>query len=194
MNTTLFANITNKKYFIHFIIIIITAFFVSCWDTFQEACNVTGKYKDYTCEEGFQLEEDVIAIFNLSLNFDSCQYSINSKGCGVVINNLESFFKFTDTTDYYLYNESDSLFWDFNTRTILGIEDVTGKGRHVYSSVFVCKNIEEKEVFVRCQYELSDQCAGSEISNLKIAYLLSIPKISADYNIIFSVENVNPLE
>jgi hypothetical protein len=85
----------------------------------------------------------------------------------------------------------DSL--HFEIYTIIVINTYTEPGSGFKNATFVSVNDKNNEYLIRCQYEVNDQCAGSEIDNMNFVEWIAIPKIPNDYSIQVSVENVNPL-
>lgn len=166
---------------------------LSCSKITRKECQVTDNYKIINCPNSFENINDIITSIRYNLTLDTCIYHFNSSGCGAIINSIDDFnlaFKPYPTNPKIA---DDSSFWDFNTRTIIAFSSTTDQGDKVYSIAYVCKNTETKEIAVKCQYEVNNQCAGSEITNLELSYLISIPKVDSNYTFSFSVENSNPL-
>ena len=166
---------------------------ISCSEIFNRDCRVTGDYKKYDCSAGYENIVDFRDVEVDCINNDSCGLLIENKGTAVIINDIESYNKCQDTSYYNSIYQPDSSFWDFNSHTLVGFCVNTDEGIKVYSKVFVCINKEKKEILIRCQYEISDQCAGSQISHRRVSYWISLPKVSAEYTYSFSIVNVNPL-
>ncbi|MFA6403135.1 MAG: hypothetical protein WCX31_16155 [Salinivirgaceae bacterium] len=169
----------------------ISLLLISCNEITREECNVNDDYKYFTCPTGYETLNDIDVQKAFWINIDSCEYSFD-QGCGLKILDTTSYFQKIDTNSYNYYNPTDD-FWDFESNMVVGLAFRTDYGLNSYSSIFLCVNNQTKEILIRCQYEVSDQCAGSEIYSLSIAYWISIKKQYKDYKLIFSIENSNPL-
>lgn len=166
--------------------------FISCAELFNKECRVTGAYKEYEFTQGYE-EVAGFAILNSNLyELDTCSQYTTRNGCGIIIKTIDFFNELVADSEISI-QVSDSSLLDFDDRILVGFKTETDWGTRVYDSVFIGYNSVKKELFIRCQYELSHQCAGSEIDNLFLQKLISIPKISEVNSVVFSIENVNPL-
>jgi hypothetical protein len=157
----------------------------------RKECNINDDYKYYTCSDGFEILQDCSTKKVAWITLDTCEYAI-ANGCAVKVYDTTSYFQKVEPGLYHYYDSTD-CFWDFESYFVVGLSFKTDYGLKSYSSIFVCVNNQTKEILIRCQYEVSDQCAGSEIEALPISYWISIKKRYQDYELIFSIVNSNPI-
>lgn len=83
---------------------------------------------------------------------------------------------------------------DFEKFSLLGVEILTNWGDDMRSICWLCKKEETKEYKMYVKYSLKDQCAGSGISSMYLAYWAKVPKLADDAQVYFHVIDVNPFD
>ena len=187
----------SKKILI--IILLISNFiFTQC----RKECRILGDYLNYDCPKSYEslIEYKILPKSwfpyindNCAVKFKNIGYT--NEGCALIINDSITFLKHLQSNEFSYeriksINPVDSI--DFDNETILGFDFETDYGSGIEYQEFLCVSHEKKEYIFRFQYELEDQCAGSQIDYISVRFYILINKITEDYNIEFSVENVNP--
>lgn len=172
------------KFFIP--VAIIAILFFSC----RKYCYVTGEYRYYNCPKGYSDDVSYSFFPYISYDFDSCAIETEIVGsfgsvCTVIVNDSLTFKQILFNDLWY-----DSI--DFHNNTLVGLDFGTNQGSSLYYKEFVCVNHSKKKYIIRVQYELESQCAGSSISYRGKILWFKLPKITDEYEIIISVEDVNP--
>lgn len=83
---------------------------------------------------------------------------------------------------------------DFDNYSLLGVEIGTDWGDDINSICWVCRKEETNEFKMYVKYSLKDQCAGSGIYSMYLAYWVKVPKLSEDARVYFHVIDVNPFD
>lgn len=81
---------------------------------------------------------------------------------------------------------------DFDEYSLLGVELITGWGSSKSSICWLCRKKEPNDVKMYVKYSLADQCSGSGISSMYIAYWAKVPKLAEEAEVHFHVIDVNP--